>query len=130
MKDKRNLPNQKNKSFFSSVYHAWEGFKATLETEKNMRFHVVAAVLVLVMGWVVNLSANEWLWLVLAIAFMWICELLNTAIETLTDLVVGNQRHPLAKRAKDIAAAAALVASLFALIVGMIIFIPKLLELI
>jgi diacylglycerol kinase len=78
----------------------------------------------LVIGFIVKLDALEWIMLVFAIGLVFIAEIFNTAIERLTDLKSPDV-HPLAKQAKDLGAAAVLVASVIAIIIGLIIFIPK-----
>lgn len=94
-------------------------------SENNARIHLLASIVVISTGIYVELSAQEWLWIALAIALVWILEAINTAIEALVDLA-SPDFHPLAGKAKDIAAAAVLIASIFAVIVGIIIFFPKL----
>lgn len=94
-------------------------------SENNARIHLLASIVVILTGIYVELSAQEWLWIALAIALVWILEAINTAIEALVDLA-SPDFHPLAGKAKDIAAAAVLIASIFAVIVGIIIFFPKL----
>lgn len=94
-------------------------------SENNARIHLLASIVVISAGIYVELSAYEWLWIALAIALVWILEAINTAIEALVDLA-SPDFHPLAGKAKDIAAAAVLIASIFAVIVGIIIFFPKL----
>ena len=76
------------------------------------------------LGCYTKLNSTEWLWISLAIALVIVLELLNTAIEVLVDLVCPEQ-NPKAGAIKDLAAAAVLVASLFAVTVGLFIFVPK-----
>ena len=90
-----------------------------------MRFHLAATVLVLGLSWYFQLTQTEWLFISLAITSVWTAELFNTAIEALTDLNT-KEIHPLAKVAKDCAAGAVLITSLFALIAGGIVFFPYL----
>lgn len=104
-----------------SFRHAYEGLIYALQTEKNMRFHFFAAFFVLVVALLCNLSKTDILFIILAIVLMIATELLNTAIENAVDLAMPDQ-HPIAKIAKDVAAAAALVAALFAVAVGTIVF--------
>jgi diacylglycerol kinase len=70
------------------------------------------------------LTNTEWCWIIIAIALVFITEMLNTSIEFLTDLVSPNY-HPLAKNTKDVAAGAVLVAAIIAIILGLMIFLPK-----
>ncbi|MEA5428066.1 diacylglycerol kinase family protein [Arcicella lustrica] len=111
--------------FIKSTSFAIKGIRSMVISENNARIHLLASIVVISTGIYVELSAQEWLWIALAIALVWILEAINTAIEALVDLV-SPDFHPLAGKAKDIAAAAVLIASIFAVIVGIIIFFPKL----
>ena len=73
--------------------------------------------------WGLDVNRQDWLWLVLAITLVWISEAINTAIEYLCDVVSSEFSHS-AKLAKDIAAAAVLIAAIAAVIIGVIVFIP------
>jgi diacylglycerol kinase len=114
--------------FRTSLGHAIRGIAEAVKSERHMRFHLVAAILVVLVAGKLRLSAGEWLWILVAIASVWIAELFNTAIERLVDLASPGI-HPLAKAAKDMAAGAVLVASVFAASVGFIILGPPLWEL-
>lgn len=111
--------------FIKGFAYAFKGISHTFKTQINFRFHCAAAILALLLGWYVKLNQTEWLWILAAIALVMILELLNTAIEAFVDLV-SPSLHPKAGQAKDSAAAAVLLAAIFAAAVGMIIFIPKL----
>lgn len=113
--------------FIRSFGFAMAGIFDAFKTQPNFRFHCVAAIFVLFLGLFLEVETYEWLWLVVAIALVLSAELFNTAIESLTDLA-SPDIHPLAKRAKDAAAAAVLVLALFAIAVGGLVFLPKLLE--
>lgn len=102
-----------------------EGIAEALRSERHMRFHLAAAVLAVALALSLNLPPAQWLWLIAAIAAVWTAELLNTAIERTVDLA-SPEIHPLAKTAKDTAAGAVLVASLFAAAVGFIVLGPPL----
>jgi len=110
----------------ASFGHALRGIKRLLSTQANARIHVCAAVIATFLGFYLNISALEWGVLCLTIGMILCAEALNTAIEFVVDLVSPDW-HSLARDAKDIAAAAVLLASLAALAVGAIIFLPKLL---
>lgn len=90
-----------------------------------MRFHLAAALVVIVVAAWLEVDAHDWLWLFAAITGVWVSELLNTAIERAVDLT-SLEVHPLAKIAKDTAAGAVLVAALFAIAVGSIVLGPSL----
>jgi diacylglycerol kinase len=104
-----------------SLRHAYEGIQYALSTQANMKFHFMAAFVVLLAALVVRLSRSDILFLLLAITLMIVTELINTAMEKAVDLAMP-ERHPLAKIAKDVAAASVLVSAVFAVIVGMIVF--------
>ncbi|CDC59901.1 diacylglycerol kinase [Ligilactobacillus ruminis DSM 20403 = NBRC 102161] len=97
--------------------------------ERNLRFHVGSVILVVIMGCLFHVSANEWLWLLLSIFFVLASEVWNTAIENAVDLASEYKKHPLAKKAKDTAAGGVLLAAVFSMIVGAIVFVPKIWQL-
>ena len=92
--------------------------------EQNFRFHLLSAVIVIIAGLFTGLSILEWIVIILVIALVIGAEMLNTAIERVVDLVSPDY-HPLAKQAKDIAAASVLVFAACSVIIGMLIFLPK-----
>lgn len=96
--------------------------------ERNFRIHLVATFIAIVLGLLLKVSPQEWLALILTIAFVLSLELLNSALESLSD-EVSSDYSPLIKRAKDCAAGAVLIAALASLFIGGIIFLPKLLGL-
>ncbi|MFC4356108.1 diacylglycerol kinase family protein [Chryseomicrobium palamuruense] len=114
--------------FVTSVRNAARGIRAALKSERHMRFHFFAAVVVLIIGWILKFSSIEWAILLIVIIGMMALELVNTALETLVDLVEPDQ-HPVAGKVKDIAAGACLVFAIGAAIIGFILFIPKLIDL-
>jgi diacylglycerol kinase len=103
---------------------ALAGIRYAFKTQPNFKFHVLAMSLVVIFGWYLKLKASEWLWIVFAVALVLVTELLNTAIETLVDLVSPTY-HIKAGIAKDTAAAAVLLAAIAAATIGLVIFIPK-----
>jgi len=111
-----------------SFGHAFRGLKVLLQTQLNARIHALATVLVVAAGALVRISLTEWALIALAIACVWAAEALNTALEFLVDLV-SPDLHPLAAKAKDVAAAAVLVAAAGALVVGGLVFGPYALRL-
>jgi len=108
----------------ASFGHALRGIGAALRSELHLQFHAVATVVVIGLGFYCELSSTEWALVALAVAGVWAAELFNTAIEALTNLVSPGY-HPLAGRAKDVAAGAVLLAALGALAVGGLVFGPK-----
>ena len=108
--------------------YAWRGIKALVLTEHNARIHCVAALMALVAGWVLRISAGEWVAVVVCIGSVLMAEGFNSAIEAVCDMV-SPERHPLIGRAKDIAAGAVLLMAVAAALAGGIIFIPKIIAL-
>ena len=94
-----------------------------------MKFHMLAAVAVVILALVLKVPAYQWPWLVIAIALVIAAECLNTAVEHICDLVVGSKYDPDVKKAKDAAAGAVLVIAAMAAIIGLLVFIPRLLAL-
>ncbi len=127
MNDKRRRSPYQNENFIQALKHAKDGFIYALVHERNMKFHALAALAVFVLSAVLAISWLEFLWVVLAVSLMFITELMNTAIEILVDLMVGESYHPLAKIAKDLGAAIALLAAIFSLAVAAVVFLPKIL---
>ncbi len=120
------LENKKKKgSLWSSFRYAFEGVRYAVCTERNMWIHICVAVCVIVAGFYFQLSKYEWIIILLVMTNVIGLEMLNTALEAAVDLVTEDY-HPLAKKAKDIAAGAVLVTVVTAIIIGLIIFIPRL----
>ena len=105
--------------------YAWKGLKALFRYEHNARIHLVAAVAAIAMGIWLKISAVEWCLIAIVIASVISAEALNSAVEALADRI-STEKHPLLGRAKDLGAAAVTLLALMAIIVGCIIFIPKL----
>ena len=104
---------------------AFRGIAALLKSEVHARIHLAATIAVIALGWWCEISRNEWLAVILAIGLVWVAEALNTAIEYVADLAHPDE-HPEVKKLKDLAAAAVLFASIIALIVGLLVFCPRL----
>ena len=111
-----------------SFTHAFRGIGVLIKSTHNFWIHIIVAVVVIKMGVLFKISQTEWLFLVFAIGFVMVTETLNTAIEIDIDLTSPNY-HPYARDTKDVAAGAVLIASIMATIVGLIIFLPKLIYL-
>jgi len=111
-----------------SVGHAVRGLALLVRDEPNARIHALATVLVLVAGALLHLSPIEWGLIALAVTCVWAAEALNTAIETLVDLI-SPERQPLAGKAKDVAAGAVLLAACGSVVIGLLVFVPHLLRL-
>lgn len=115
----------KNRTLTASMEFAITGIKTAFKEESNMRKHVLLALIVIISGVLFQVSALEWLFLLVSILLVIAFEIMNSAIECVVDLATDYHFHILAKRAKDMAAGAVLMVSLLAVLVGIIIFIPK-----
>lgn len=111
--------------FLNSFGYAFKGLAYAFKSQLNFKIHCLAAFLIIGLGFYVNLFLTEWLWIAAVIALVLIVELLNTAVELLVDLI-SPQQHPKAGTIKDVAAGAVLVAAFLALVVALVIFVPKL----
>ena len=115
--------------FYQSFYVAIKGIYLTILTQRNMRIHLGVTGLIIAVGWYTHISRSEWMYLLASIFLVLICECFNTAIECAIDLVTKKKKYR-AMMSKDIAAGAVLLSALHALIAGILIFSPKLEELI
>jgi len=106
-----------------SFRYALAGLRTLLLTQHNAWLHAAATAVVVVAGLALGLSPAEWCWLVLAMTLVWMAEALNTALEFLADAVT-QEFHPLILQAKDVAAAAVLIAAIGALLIGLLVFGP------
>jgi diacylglycerol kinase (ATP) len=111
-----------------SIKFALSGVWLMVKTQQNAWIHAAATLLVIALGFLFSVSQADWLWLVLAIVSVWTAEALNTALELLAD-AASPEFHPLVGKAKDVAAGAVLIAALGAVVIGLLILGPHLLEL-
>ena len=108
-------------TFLRSFGYAMEGFRTAVTTERNIKVQLAVGAVAVVAGIVCRLDALSWVLVVLCIGLVLFAELVNTSIEAIVDLAT-QELHPLAKRAKDIAAASVFTLSIMAAIVGVIVF--------
>ena len=130
LRDNNPQKKWKNREFTASFEFALTGIITAFKEERNMRKHLVSAILVVLAGLIFRVSATEWLFLLMAVFLVIALEIVNSAIENVVDLASNYHFSMLAKNAKDMAAGAVLVVSCYALITGMIVFIPKIWHLI
>ena len=107
-----------------SFAFAWSGLKICFASETNFKIHIAFAAFAMLLGFVFSISRVEWLVIIGCIAFVTTMEMVNTTIEKLCDMA-HKEFHPGIKKVKDIAAGAVLVAAACSVIVGVIIFLPK-----
>lgn len=118
----------KTKKLVNSFKYAIEGIINSFKTERNMRIHILIMLCVILLGFYLDISKTEWNICILLFALVIAGELFNTAIETVVDIIMPNKNEK-AKLAKDVAAGGVLVLAMGAAIIGLLIFIPKILEL-
>jgi len=111
---------------YKSFGYAFQGIWACIRKERNIKIHLGMMTLVIIAGAILRISITEWCICMVLFALVISLEIVNTAIEACVDLV-SEERRPLAKLAKDAAAGAVLVSAIFAAIIGLIIFVPKVL---
>jgi diacylglycerol kinase (ATP) len=121
--DKKEFTHRKRLAGFKYAFH---GVRLLLRNERNARLHCLAGICVVVAGFLLDISAMEWVAVVIVCGCVLAAEALNTAVERLAD-VVSPEYNEAVKKVKDLSAAAVLLVALAAAIVGFIIFLPKLL---
>jgi len=114
------------KKLIRSFGYAFKGVAYATTSQLNFRIHLFATAIALLLGYFLHITTGEWQWLMLCITIVLVTEIFNTMIETLVDLVSPGYNEK-AGRIKDMAAGAVVIAAAFALITGIIIFLPKLL---
>ena len=123
LKQKRKM-KVKTKKLINSFKHAGEGFISSFQTERNMKIHAFIMVFVILLGFFLNISNEEWIICILLFTIVIAGELFNTAIETVVDMIMPYKNEK-AKLAKDVAAGGVLVLAVGAAIIGTMIFFPK-----
>lgn len=119
------MENKNKKSLIKSFKYAIQGIITGIKQEKNMKIHIIIMFLVIIFSILLKISKIEWIICIIQFGFVISLELVNTAIESTVDLITL-EKHPQAKIAKDVAAGSVLIAAITSAIIGLIIFIPKL----
>ena len=114
-------------TLFQSFSHAARGWRQAVCRERNMRIHLAAAILVGGLSWYLPLSFSECGLMVVAVAMVWVTELVNTSLERIVDLA-SPEYHKLAGEAKDVAAAAVMTAAAAAVLLGLLVLGPHLIS--
>ncbi len=129
LKDSSKVPNLKidKKRLTNSFKYAFEGIVQAYIGEQNLKIHSVIACLVIIFGFILKISYTEWLICLVLIGLVLMAEFFNTSIEYLVDLV-SPDIHPLAKATKDTASAGVLMIAIISAIIGLTIFVPKLIN--
>lgn len=115
-------------TLLASFGYAFAGLFYCFRTQRNFRVHLSIAIIAAIMGLLLGLSPAEWAILAVTVVLVLVAEMVNTMVEALVDLVTVNY-HPLAKVAKDVAAGIVLLTAIGAVVIGLLIFLPKLLAL-
>ncbi|MBR2704068.1 MAG: diacylglycerol kinase family protein [Clostridia bacterium] len=108
---------------------AARGIKEAIKTEANLKFDILVAIIIIACGFFFRINMVEWIVCILAIGVMLFAELMNTAVEAVVDLYT-REKNKQAERAKDISAGAVFILSINVAIIGLIIFIPKVVDII
>lgn len=111
----------------SSFQNAFAGWWYVLRTQQNAWIHTLISLVVVILGFWIQLSRTDWVFIIIAMAFVWTAEFLNTALEAVVDLA-SEEQHPLAKVGKDVGAAAVLIAALASILIGLLVLGPPLLR--
>lgn len=114
----------KTKRIVNSFKYAFQGFISSFKTERNMKIHVFIMLSVIIAGIVLNINKYEWIICIICFALVIGGELFNTAIETVVDMVMPYKNEK-AKLAKDISAGGVLIVAIGTAIIGLILFVPK-----
>lgn len=118
----------KKGSLINSFKYAIEGIIANLKTERNLIIHFITTIIVIIVGFVLKISLYEWIACIIVFGLVISLELMNTSFEKLVDLCMPDI-NPKAKFIKDTAAASVFVSAIIAVIIGIIIFLPKVINL-
>ncbi len=121
-----NYANNRLKSF----KYAFQGIATLFRETPNAAIHLVLTILAVLLGFILSISPVEWIAICIVIGLVFALEAVNTALENLSDFACKKETHPAIKKAKDLGAAAVLLAAIAAFIVGLIVFLPKLISLI
>ena len=113
---------------FKSFVYAWHGMRYSYKTQLNFRIHLLVLAVVIIAGFVLQVNSTEWLFIIVCSMLVLSLELMNTSLEFLCDAVT-TEIHPIIKIVKDVSAAAVLLAAAGSVVIGLIIFLPKILNL-
>jgi diacylglycerol kinase len=107
-----------------SFKHAFNGLSILIKEEHNARIHLVASICVIIACLVFKISLYEWIAIVFAVGLVFCLEIINSSIENIADFI-SPEKHEMIKKIKDLSASGVLISALTALIIGLIIFLPK-----
>lgn len=107
---------------------AFNGLRILIQEEHNSWIHLFIGSCVIIAGFFLNISTSEWMAITLSIGFVFAIELLNSAVENIANFV-SPEKHEVIKKVKDLAAAGVLISSITSVAIGLIVFLPKIIEL-
>jgi len=119
-----NRTGKNSHKLLHSFKYAFDGIFESFKSEKNMKIHILIMALVILAGFVFKISRTEWMICIILFGVVFAGEIFNTAIEIVVDMVMPHQNEK-AKLAKDLSAGAVLLLAIAAAIIGMMIFIPR-----
>lgn len=122
------LKSKDKRTFKGSVKNCLDGISYVTKNEKNFKREIALGIIALILSYILKIGKIEFIIVLTMICLVLTAEIINTAIERAVDLVT-KEYHELARIAKDVSAGSVLVTSIFALIIGIIIFIPKIITL-
>ena len=122
------LKSKDKRTFKGSVKNCLDGISYVTKNEKNFKREIALGIIALILSYILKIDKIEFIIVLTMICLVFTTEIINTAIERAVDLVT-KEYHELARIAKDVSAGSVLVTSIFALIIGIIIFIPKIITL-
>ena len=111
-----------------SFKYAFNGLRILIKEEHNARIHLFATICVIIAGLFFNISINEWIGVIFSIGLVFSLEIINSSIENIADFI-SPEKHEMIKKIKDLSASGVLISAITAFIIGLIIFIPKILKL-
>ena len=123
--EKRKESYKTSKNVFKSFEYAFSGIYYVLTTSRNFKIQLIFALISLMLGFLLQISKSNYMFLIATIMSVLILEILNTSIESIVDLIVKKEFSSLAKIAKDTSAGAVLLAALNSVIVAVYLFVPK-----
>ena len=127
--EKQEYKRISRKKLKNSFRYAIQGIVSALKTEQNLKIHFIITALAIFLGIILKINYTEWAICFLLFGFVITAELLNTAIEVTVDLAMP-EKNEKAKLAKDIAAGAVLISAIVSILVGIVIFLPKIIDII
>lgn len=111
-----------------SFKHAFNGLRVLIKEEHNARIHLFASICVIIAGIIFKISLHEWISIIFSIGLVFCLEIINSTVENIADFI-SPEKHEMIKKIKDLSASGVLISALTALIIGLIIFLPKILDL-